>query len=381
MRTFVKAMATVYLVLGTVVVLAQDSPTTGQDQIPKNAVRLTYAGDTSKDYRSLGASGQAVLFERPEKLSFVEAVQIFAARYGYPQPPAEDFHLYLLNDKFQILKDLPYPYGMIERITESGELRWYTLLTPSIEVPKRFYVALSFNPHQTKGIYLGLDKNVKQAHSFMGLPDSGFQPVKETADWMVRVYMTEQPSGAKGIQRLADWGQAVVENPFKGCIEAKYDTGKSGGMQSYGGSGPAIRSRFADFLKDTSAKNAKLKGLRLYGSRYGSGYDTKETTLKVLFLDAQGKSVIQNAFPYALFSYKEKWVDLVLPKPIPLDFLAGTDGTVTIAFDPEAHQYKGIYFHYNKNPKTTHSLAGSVASGFKEVTDREWMIRAYLTTE
>jgi hypothetical protein len=308
-------------------------------------------------------------------------VQIYAARYGYPQPPAEDFHLYLLNEKFQILKDLTYPYSTVERMTEKGDLRWYTLVTPSIEVPQRFYVALSFNPTQTKGIYLGLDKNVKQAHSFVGLPDSGFEPVKEPSDWMVRVYMTAQPSGTKAIQRLSDWKPPVVENPFKGCIEAKYDTGKSGGMQSYGGGGPAVRFKFADFLKGTPAQNARIKGLRVYGSRYGSGYDTKETTLKVLFLDAQGIAVMQIAFPYALFTYKEKWVDLAFPRPIPLDFLLNADGTVTIAFDPEAQQYKGIYFHYNKNPKTTHSLAGSVASGFKEVPDREWMIRAYLTTE
>jgi len=68
-------------------------------------------------------------------------------------------------------------------------------------------------------------------------------------------------------------------------------------------------------------------------------------------------------------------------KPIPLDFLAGAEGSVTIAFDPKATQHKGIYFHYNKNLKTTHSLAGSVAAGFTDVSDREWMIRAYLTKE
>ena len=60
---------------------------------------------------------------------------------------------------------------------------------PSTEAPERFYVALSFNPEQTKGIYLGLDKNVKESHSYIGLPEEGFEPV-ERSDWMVRMYLT-----------------------------------------------------------------------------------------------------------------------------------------------------------------------------------------------
>jgi hypothetical protein len=77
-------------------------------------------------------------------------------------------------------------------------MRWYTLELPSVEVPEHFYVALSFNPEQTKGIYLGLDKNVKQSHSYTGLPEDGFEPLDNPSDWMVRVDLTATKKAGKG---------------------------------------------------------------------------------------------------------------------------------------------------------------------------------------
>jgi hypothetical protein len=344
---------------------------------PPGLTILTYVGDTAEGKRSLGASGHAILFQRPEKARFVEAAEIFAGRYGTPEPPKEDFHLYLLNEKLQQMADLRYPYGMIER----SDLRWYTLQTPSIEAPERFYVALSFNPHQTKGIYLGFDEKVKESHSFTGLPDSGFEKVKESYDWMVRVHLAQEPSGAKDIQRLADWKPVEVADPFKGCIEAKYDTGKSDGMQSYGGRGPAVRIRLSDFIPEgVPASAIKLKGLRLYASRYGSGYDPEKTSLRVLLLDSKSNVVQEETFPYAPFSYREKWVELAFSRPVPMGTLASGESLI-VALDPEATQYKGIYFHYNNDPKSSHSMAGSRSNGFTDVTDREWMIRAYFTND
>lgn len=57
----------------------------------------------------------------------------------------------MLNEKKQVLADLPFAYALIER----GDMKWYALRTPSVEVPADFTVALAFNPHQTKGVYLG----------------------------------------------------------------------------------------------------------------------------------------------------------------------------------------------------------------------------------
>ena len=144
--------------------------------IPAGSMRLSHVGDTSEDKRSLGGSGHAVAFDRPEKARSIVAIQIYASRYGLPEPPKEDFHVRLLDKDRKVLQDFPFPYAKIAR----GPMRWYTLDVPATEVPEHFYVALSFNPEQTKGIYLGLDKNVKESHSYVGLPEEGFQPVRKS---------------------------------------------------------------------------------------------------------------------------------------------------------------------------------------------------------
>ena len=155
------------------------------DAIPSGATRLSHVGDASKDKRSLAGSGHAVAFDRPEAARSVVAIQIYASRYGLPQSPAEDFHVYLLDKDRKTLRDSRFPYAKIAR----GPMRWYTLeLTPT-EVPEHFYVALSFNPEQTKGIYLGLDKTGKESHSYVGLPEQEFEPADKQSDWMVRVHL------------------------------------------------------------------------------------------------------------------------------------------------------------------------------------------------
>lgn len=160
-------------------------------KIPQDAVRVGHVDNSAEDKRSFGGSGYAVAFDRPQGAKRVVAVQIHGSRYGHPQPPAEDFHVYLLDKDQKILKDLAYPYAMIER----GEERWYSLPVPSVEVPEKFYVALSFNAHQTKGVYVGMDRNVKESHSYIGLPDKGFKPVQERYDWMICVYLAPEAVG------------------------------------------------------------------------------------------------------------------------------------------------------------------------------------------
>ena len=162
------------------------SPPPPEGKIPEGAVQVSHVDDTADGKRSFGGSGQAVLFERPAEAKHVAAIQIFASRYGHSRPPNEDFHVYLLDQDHKVIKDLTYPYSMIER----GAERWYTLAVPSVEVPEKFHVALSFNAHRTKGVYVGINEGVEETHSLIGLPDSGYKPVTEGYDWMVRVYLT-----------------------------------------------------------------------------------------------------------------------------------------------------------------------------------------------
>ena len=148
-------------------------------------VRLGDVDESAESSRSIAGSGHAVKLSRPAAAKSVVAVQIHAARYGYPQPPGEDFHVYLLDANRDLIRDLHYPYAKIDR----GEARWHTLQVPDVDVPEEFYVALSFNPHRTKGVYLGMDRDVERSHSFEGLPGTGFAPVAEPYDWMIRAFL------------------------------------------------------------------------------------------------------------------------------------------------------------------------------------------------
>ena len=77
---------------GTPVMIGDTSANVDKESIPPNTIKITYVDDTMEGKRSIGASGHGVLFERPEKNPFIEAVQIYVSRYGSPEPPEEDFH-------------------------------------------------------------------------------------------------------------------------------------------------------------------------------------------------------------------------------------------------------------------------------------------------
>ena len=61
---------------------------------------------------------------------------------------------------------------------------------------KAFGIALDFNAHQTKGVYLGKDESVADSHSLVGTPKTGFKPASEKFDWMVRVHVAGTASKA-----------------------------------------------------------------------------------------------------------------------------------------------------------------------------------------
>ncbi|MBN1346626.1 MAG: hypothetical protein JXQ73_28305 [Phycisphaerae bacterium] len=349
----------------------------GDSKLPEGTTCLSSVGDKAGGKRSLACSGHAVRFDAPEGARFVEAVDIFADRYGHPKAPKEDFHVYILNEKMQVLADATLPYSTIER---AGKLRWYTLRTPSIEVPGTFYVALSFDPHRTKGIFLGYDKNVKETRSLIGLPEGGFKPVEECYEWMVRARVAGKPSGANGIRRLADQKPPAKGDAFKDLIEAKQDSGSADGKQSYGGSGPAVRFELKEILpQGAPPKDAVLHGLRVHASRYGGGYDASKSMVTVAALDGKNEPVRQWTFPYAEFGRTPKWVDLVLPEPAPLEALCPDGKTLTIAIDPEATQSRGIFFRYSKAEGGAFGQIWSPKKKtLKPVSGRIWMIRAYV---
>jgi beta-lactamase regulating signal transducer with metallopeptidase domain len=167
----------------SLVVSVADQPRGSSDFI-----RIGHVDDSAEGRRSIAGSGHAVRFNRPKAAKRVAAIELFASRYGTIDPPNEDFHIYLLDEKQRLIAAYPVAYSEIVR----GPERWYTMPIPACKVPEQFYVAVAFNPHRTKGIYLGYDESVKQSNSLIGRPTTGFRAVEENREWMVRAVMIHQ---------------------------------------------------------------------------------------------------------------------------------------------------------------------------------------------
>jgi RNA polymerase sigma-70 factor (ECF subfamily) len=132
--------------------------------------------------KSIAGGGQAVRFEAPAEGEgwMLTAVRIHGSRYGYPQPPREDFKIFLCDDQFRPIAEFAFPYSKFER----GNAKWVSLDVKPTRVPKSFILGVGFNPTQTKGVYLSHDRQ-GSGRSLVGLPGEEFRPFDQ-GDWLIR---------------------------------------------------------------------------------------------------------------------------------------------------------------------------------------------------
>lgn len=339
---------------------------------------LNYVGlaGSSDGMHSFADSGHAVAFERPEGMKSICAVQLFGARYGMPQPPNEDFHIYILDQNQKVLEDIPVPYSKIKRLERENELHWYRLNFPAIAVPEKFYAALWFNAEATKGVYVGMKKDVQETHSYIGLPDKGFKKVDESYDWMIGAVVSpeagKQPTRPKATtyeeEKAADTESTEAqpleetEKPVPGKPgELLHDNGKLGGKLSIAGGGHAVKFK-------VDGDSWKVTSVSLHGSRYGMPQPPKEK-FKVWICDAQFKPIATFEFPYGSYTRSDPvWKSFrVRPTAVPEDFI------VCFGFNPEAT--KGVYVSHDGEPSET-SLIGVPGNGEPKLFAKgNWMIR------
>ena len=147
---------------------------------------LKYGDGKADGKRSLAGSGEMIRFELPDGIRLVRGIKIHGARYGYPQPPNEDFEISFVKDDFSgILHTETAPYSLFHR----GNSKWVNVkFKGAIELPKSFWLVLNFHAESTKGVYVSYDTSTKGVHSRIGLPgDDKPLPVNFGGDWMVQV--------------------------------------------------------------------------------------------------------------------------------------------------------------------------------------------------
>lgn len=335
-------------------------------------VVLSYVGDSNDDMRSFADSGHAVAFQRPAETKSIRAVQLFAARYGYDEPPNEDFHIYLLDQDQKVLEQISVPYRKVEK----GDLRWYTFEFPAVAVPEKFFVAVWFNAEMTKGVYVGMKKDVKETHSYIGLPDKGFRKVDESYEWMVRATVSredgEKPSHPRVTtyeeEKAADTEstealpvQEAVKPTTHDVRELSHDSGKMADKLSMAGSAHAVKFK-------VDGDSNYVTSVSLHGSRYGEARPPKEK-FKVWICDAQFKPIATFEFPYSSYTRSDPvWKSFrIRPTRVPEEFI------VCFGFNPE--RTKGVYVSYDDQANET-SLIGVPGQGEpKPFTKGNWLIR------
>jgi beta-lactamase regulating signal transducer with metallopeptidase domain len=171
--------------------VAQNVPRSGEPDRTRNRppALLAYGDGKADGKKSFGGSGHMIRFELPEGITSVRGLRIHGSRYGLPQAPDEDFEItFLSDDREETLDTKAAPYRLFKRGKES----WVRVLfDEEVELPQKFWVALNFNAHQTKGVYVSYDTSTKGEHSRVGLAGDEEKP-KETdfgGDWMVQVML------------------------------------------------------------------------------------------------------------------------------------------------------------------------------------------------
>jgi RNA polymerase sigma-70 factor (ECF subfamily) len=158
---------------------SQDAPVESSQDETGELLQHDYGKSAGK--RSIAGSGHAVRFETPSDDRLLTSVRIFGSRYGLPQAPNEDFHVWLCDEAMHSLAQFDFPYAKFER----GDPAWVTLKIKPTTVPKKFVLCIGFNPEQTKGVYVHYDDRPAE-NSLTGLP--GQEPkVFSTGNWMIRV--------------------------------------------------------------------------------------------------------------------------------------------------------------------------------------------------
>ena len=144
---------------------------------------------------SMAGGGHAVAFEAPGEGSTLTAIKIFGSRYGTPQPPKEDFHIFLCDADGKVIRDFAFPYRMLLR----GDARWVTLKCEPTALPQQFILVASFNPAATKGVYCHHDAEMN-GDSRTGLPPD-INEAFGKGDWMIRALVQSSEAPATSNQK------------------------------------------------------------------------------------------------------------------------------------------------------------------------------------
>ena len=308
---------------------------------------LQHGDGTADGKKSLAGSGHLILFDAQKEGRWLNKLEVFGARYGYPQAPNESFHVYLTDVKGNPLRDVSVPYALWER----GKEQWVSLPLEPMQVSKLFGIGLALNPTQTKGVFVGTD-NVEKGYSYMWVP-KGRTTKLEGAAWMVRATVEDE----KGPEPQNELGIEVLQ----------YGDGTEDGKKSLGGNGHLISF-------DAGKEGRWLTAVEVLGSRYGHPQAPQES-FHLYVTDAEGGVLQDIPLPYKLWMRGNSyWCQLPLEQPlrVPQEFGIGLN------FSPGPT--KGVFVCTDKSEES-HSYTWLPDKAAKPLQGSNWLVRPTLQDE
>lgn len=165
-----------------------DAAVEGLSAVPDaSGITLKYDDGKSDGKQSTAGSGHGIMFKRPAGDWAVDSVEMYGSRYGTPEPPKDNFQIFICDADFNVLKQIDEPYSKL-----TYDEKWYKFDFEPVSVPEGFYVCIFFNPTATKGFYMNYDSDVKKSHSKSALPWTFIRDLNEKYDWMIRAHLKKK---------------------------------------------------------------------------------------------------------------------------------------------------------------------------------------------
>jgi hypothetical protein len=145
-------------------------------------------------------------------------------------------------------------------------------------------------------------------------------------------------------------------------VALKHDDGTQEDKRSLGGDGQAVKF-------ERPAGTFAVTGVRVYGSRYGGGYDPAIEIAKVSICDGSLEPIVSAVVPLEKFRVGAfGWVDVPVEPVIPPE-------TFYVHVDFYSTRTKGVYLGIDTNGGG-HSISGTLGKPGSALTQGDWMLRA-----
>jgi hypothetical protein len=107
-----------------------------------NTIELIHDDGKQAGKLSISGGGHCVKFTAPKDVNILTAVKIYGSRYGEAEPPAEDFHVWLCNPNFEVIREFAFAYSEFKM---RGLAKWTTLETEPTALPPEFIICVGFD--------------------------------------------------------------------------------------------------------------------------------------------------------------------------------------------------------------------------------------------